>query len=504
MTETVCLDGGLSPAEVERVARHFAVVEISTAAEERVEQARAVVDRMLAEDRPIYGLNTGLGAAVDTRLSADDVVAYQQRAVPARAVGVGGAAGRDVVRATMLVRAAGLAAGGSGASLGVLRSLIAALNAGVHPVVPLLGSVGAGDLPPLAHLALGLCGQGQAEYHGEVLPAGEALARAGLAPLVLAAKDGHALMGANAFSVGRACLALVDLGRLLRWLEAAAAMGFEAARGNLSVLDGRALAARPAFGQLRAAARLRRLLDGSALWLPDAARRVQDPLSLRCVPQAFGALLHALDGANEAVAIELASCGDNPVVIAADGVTLSQGNFDLTALVLELERLGQAIAHVACGSAWRTLKLMSPGFSGLPRFLTPLGPSRNGFSTAQKTLAALEAEIRHLALPASLASLPVADGVEDQASLAPGVVTKLCTMIDRLRWVVTIELVVAAQGVELRGLPHIGAGASAAHLFVREHVAPLKEDRAYGADFAALATAIAATDPATLFGVADA
>ncbi len=487
----------LTVADIVAIARDRARLEISPEAEARVLAARAVVERYAASEVPVYGLTTALGAGVDTRLSNDDLVAFQRRTVPARAVSVGRPAPTDVVRSMMAVRAAGMMAGGSGVSLPVLQGLVAALNAGVHPIVPALGSIGAGDLAPLANMADGLLGAGEAEYQGTVRPAIEALAAAGLKPLDLGPKDGHALLVANSYSVGQACLALADLDRLLGWLDLGAVLNFEAFRANLSVLDDRALAARPAFGQRLAAERLRGLLEGSGLWQDGAARRVQDPLSYRCVPQVFGALIHALDEAREATAIELVSSGDNPVVLPGDGLILSHGNFDLTAFVLSWERLGQALVHAATGTAYRTLKIMSPGFSDLPRFLTPLGQSRTGSATVQKTVSAMEAEIRHLALPASFAPLPAADGVEDQASMAPTVLAKMAGIVERLRYLVAIELISAAQAVDLRkAAAPIGRGAAAAHRFVRGLVPMLEEDRAQGHDFIRLATALQQNDPA--------
>lgn len=479
-------------AEIVAIARDGARIELTPAVEQRVAAARAVVDRHAQEERPVYGLTTGLGAGVDTRLAADDLVAFQMRVPQARAVGVGPALPRASVRAMMAVRIAGMAAGGSGVSPDVFRGLIEALNAGFHPVVPSLGSIGAADLAPLAHMAQALLGHGEAEFSGEVMPAATALARAGLAPLVLGTKDGHAIVVANSLSVALACLRLHEIDRLFDWSLLAAALNVEAFRANLSALDDRALAARPAFGQRAVAARLRRLLSGSSLLAEGAARRLQDPLSYRCMAQVWGAWLHASEEAGEATTIELSSSGDNPVVLAAEGLILSHGNFDMTAFVLSWERLGQAMAHAAAATAYRTLKIMSPALSELPRFLTAMGQSRTGFATVQKTVSALEAEIRHLALPVSLTPLPTADGVEDQASMAPSVLAKTEAIVERLRYLVAIELVAAAQAVELRGVTQeLGAGTRAAHAAVRRLVEPLGEDRAQGPDFMRVAAAIA-------------
>jgi len=481
--------------DIVAIARHGARIEISQAVEDRILASRAVIERYVASNIPAYGVTTGLGASVDTALSADDLAAFQRRTVPAHTVGVGPSAATDIVRAMMATRAACMAAGGAGVSPSVFHGLVDAVNAKFHPVIPILGSIGAADLSQLSHMASGLFGEGEAEYGGRVMPASEALAAAGLKPIELGPKDGHALFVSNAYSVGHACLVLHDVNQLYGWMELAAVLDFEAFRANLSVLDDRALAARPAFGQRQAAEGLRRLLSGSGLWQANAARRIQDPLSYRCIPQVFGALLHARDEARAATEIELASSGDNPVILGKADVILSHGNFDLTAFALAWEQLGQALAHIATGTAYRCLKLMSPGFSDLPRFLTPMGQSRTGFSTVQKTISSLEAGIRHLALPVSLAPLPAADGVEDQASMAPAVVDKTATIVERLRHLVAIELMLSAQALDLRAPSGpLSQGASAAHAFVRKTVDHLSDDRAASPDIIRLSEDIAARD----------
>ncbi|WP_368517733.1 histidine ammonia-lyase [Rhizobium sp.] len=487
---------GASPtvSDIAAIARRSAWIEVSPDVENKIAAARAVVEHYLAADRPVYGLTTALGAGVDTRLATDDLIAFQLRVPQARAVGVGPALPRETVRAMMAARIAGMTAGGSGVSLPVFAGLVAALNAGFHPVVPSLGSIGAADLAPLAHMGRALLGDGEAELDGAIMPARDALSKADLAPLPIAPKDGHVLVVANSLSVGKACLCIEDIERLFDWSLAAVALNFEAFRANVSAFDDRALAARPAFGQREVAARLRELLSGSSLFVDGAARRLQDPLSYRCTPQVWGALLHAVGEARAATEIELASSGDNPVVLADEGLILSHGNFDMTAFVLAWERLGQAIAHCAAATAYRTMKIMSPGMSELPRFLTPLGQSRTGFATVQKTVSALEAEIRHLANPVSLTPIPVADGIEDQASMAPSVLAKIEAMIERMRYLVAIELVASAQAVELRSVAgELGSGTLGAYRQVRQLVAPLEEDRAQGPDFQRVMEFIAET-----------
>ena len=481
-------------SDITSIARRSARIEISPDVENKINAARAIVERYLAADQPVYGLTTALGAGVDTRLATDDLIAFQLRVPQARAVGVGPALPREIVRAMMAARIAGMAGGGSGVSLPVFAGLVAALNAGFHPVVPSLGSIGAADLAPLAHMGRALLGDGEAELDGAIMPARDALSKAGLASLPIGPKDGHVLVVANSLSVGKACLCIEDIEWLFDWSLAAVALNFEAFRANVSAFDDRALAARPAFGQREAAARFRELLSGSSLFIDGAARRLQDPLSYRCAPQVWGALLHAIGEARTATEIELASSGDNPVVLADEGLILSHGNFDMTAFVLAWERLGQAIAHCASATAYRTMKIMSPGMSELPRFLTPLGQSRAGFATVQKTVSALEAEIRHLAHPVSLTPIPVADGVEDQASMAPSVLSKIEAMIERMRYLVAIELVASVQAVELRGVAgELGSGTLGAYRQVRQLVASLEEDRAQGPDFQRVTEFIAET-----------
>jgi histidine ammonia-lyase len=491
MTSIELTEAPLSPEDVVAIARTGTQLVLSDTVRARVEAAHAVVEDYAARQLPAYGLTTGLGANADTRLDADEQAAFQLRVADGRSVGVGPVLASEVVRAIMAARIAGMCAGGSGVSWPACAALVAALNAGIHPAIPALGSIGAGDLAQLAHLTRGLMGHGQVERRGVLLPADQALRGAGPPPLPLGAKDGHALVVANSYSVGWACLVLADIERLFDWALAAVALAFEGFRANLSVLDARALAARPAFGQVEAGARLRTLLAGSALWEAGAARRLQDPLSYRCAPQVLGALLHAIQDARAAVRIELASSGDNPVVLHPDGVMLSQGNFDMTAFVLCWERLSQALAHAATGIAHRTMKIMSAGVSEAPRFLTPLGSSRTGFGSLQKTVSASEALIRHLAMPVSLGVMAVSDGIEDQASMAPAVVSKVNESLGHFRHLVAIELMVAAQAIELREVTdRLGDPARAILRDVRTHCPPLVEDRPLGPEVSQLAEVI--------------
>jgi len=487
--ETVVIgDAPLSIDALAAIARQRRKIALSEAAKNRVLRARAVIEHAVADNKPVYGLTTGLGAGVDTRLSPDDLAAFQRRVAFARAVGVGSEMPADEVRAMMVARIAGMAVGQTGVSLAVPLALADALNAGFHPIVPSIGSVGAADLAPLAHMALALLGDGEAEVAGERLGGAEALVRAGLQPVPIGPKDGHALVVANAASAGRGALALVDARLALDTLDRAAALSMEAFGANISPLAEAVNAARPAPGQLAVAKAIYAMLVGGQLADNRVSRRVQDPLSYRCVAPVHGAARTTFAEAEAMVVLELNHSGDNPVIVG--GQLLSNGNFDMTCFTLRFEALAQALSHVATISAQRALKLMSPSYSDQPRFLTPMGQSRAGFATLQKAISALEGEVRARAQPATLALLHAADGVEDHAANAPAAVTKLAESAERLLVLAACEMIVAAQAIDLRGGVPLGAGTVRIHDFVRAHVDRLQEDRPSGPDVSRLADAI--------------
>ena len=491
--KAITLSGhGVTVADVVATARHRAPIALSPDARARVVAARAVVDRLTASGAAYYGVTTALGANTGKPISADELATYQRHAVLARAVGIGARFPTDVVRAMMFARIAAMAVGGSGVSPTVLDALVAALNAGLHPIVPSKGSIGVADLAPLSHMTLPLLGLGEAEFEGRVTKGADALARAGLAPVTLAAKDGLALISANAATVGHAALVLEDCAHTLDALNVATALTFEGFRANLSPLDPRVQKSRPARGQAAIAQRLSALLSGSALWQPGAARRVQDPISLRCVSQVHGAALAALLVVRDDVEIELNSAADSPVVLTEDEAMLSTGNFHIPGLAIDFDALGLAFAHVAMICVERCQKLYAPGMSGLPLQLTRRGPEHSGFATTQKTLTALHNEIRHLANPASLDCLPVSETVEDHAPMAANVVAKTGAMVAPLTHLAAIELLSAAQAIDLRelALETLGEGARSAYTAVRARVPMLDEDRPLGPDIETIAAAI--------------
>jgi histidine ammonia-lyase len=491
---TIVLGGGEACTidTIVAVARDFAAIKLDASVPSRLAAARAVVMGALERGEKVYGLTTGLGAAVDTRLSSDAIPAFQARAIQARAVGVGERFSIEEVRAMLAVRLVGICHGASGLSPVLAETIAAMLNAGVHPVVRRIGSLGEADLSPLAQAFLPLTGSGQVEFNGAILGGGEAMAAARIALPVLGPKDGLALLNANAQSVGLAALAVDAMNTALHAGFLAGALSLEGFRANLSPLDPGAGKLRMMPGHNAGVTRLSHLLRGSDLFEPGMARRVQDPLSFRCLAPVGGHAAQAAAAAGMAVDGELASAPDSPLVLVEREAMISTVNFDTTELALTLEAAGLALSHMAAISAARIVKLMSPGMSELPRFLTRHGGSHSGFATSQKTASALEAEIRHLALPLGAMTLPVADGVEDYAPMTPRIVEKTHAIAKRLTRLAAIELVVAAEAVDLRGKIRLGGGTAAAHRFVRRHVARLDDDRPMGREYEALALALEA------------
>jgi histidine ammonia-lyase len=474
----------LSAGALTEIARTQAVVALAPEARETIVSSYAALKALVSGGAAIYGISTGLGAAVDIRISQPDAAA-QERVALARSVGVGRHARQDEVRAMMAARIARLARGRSGASPEAVDALLSLLNRGVHPVVPMTGSVGAADLAPLAHIASVLIGAGEAEYEGEVLPGAEALARAGLHPLHLKGKDGLALVSSNAAAVGLAALVISDARPLLAGLLAAAALSFEGYRATLAPLSPRAVELHPVPGQAWVAETLLKAFAGGDLVKPGASRRLQDPLSFRCVGPVYGALVRVLAAALAQFELELNSSDDNPAILPGEGLSQPTANFDTTHLALAFESLGLAMARVAAACGERIMKLMSPASSDLPRFLSPV-EGQSGFSTVQKTVSALTAEIQHRAMPMPVVLMPVADRVEDYGTMALAIVEKTGEIVARLRLLAAIELMVAAQACDLRAGITLGNVNSVVHNHVRSVVAPLRDDRPTSADIVAI------------------
>lgn len=492
MTETALAIGDrrLELEAIRRVAVGGARVSLTPAAHTRMMVARAVVDRHLSEGRPVYGLTRGLGGQAQLALPVKTLAEFSRLTVLGRAHAVGPRLPRSAVRAAMLVRANGLAQGGAGVRPELAEFLIALLNAGVHPEIPSIGSTGASDLCQLAHLGLTVIGEGNAEFGGTKMPATEALQRAGLAPFALAPKEGLALCSANAATAGRGALALATARDLFLLINLAAALSMEGFRANLSPLDPRVVAARPQPGQVETAHLLRGLLAGSALPEPGAARRLQDPLSFRCVAQVHGSLRTALAGAGAALRPELDGVGDNPLVLAADDAILSNGNFHTPALALGFDMAALGLAQAANLAVNRAARLLNGRFTDLPDRLTREPPPAAGMAPLMKTAETLAAEIRLCANPVAADQRTSADGIEDDTTNASLAVAKFETAIERFRLLVALEFLVAAEAVDHARPQALGKGPALAHRLLREVVAPLGTDRPLGVDVERIAEAL--------------
>ncbi|MEQ8370431.1 MAG: histidine ammonia-lyase [Alphaproteobacteria bacterium] len=453
-----------------------------------VDAAAAVVARAAAGDDAVYGVNTGFGLLAKTRIPPDQVAELQRRIVLSHAAGTGPDLPHDAVRLVMALKVASLARGHSGVRRSVIEALLAMLNGGVLPVIPAQGSVGAsGDLAPLAHMAAALIGQGAADFGGERMPAADALARAGLAPVTLSAKEGLALLNGTQVSTALGLLALYRADRLFAMALLCGALSVDAAAGSDTPFDPRIHALRGQPGQSAVAAALARLLAGSAIRAShrEGDERVQDPYSLRCQPQVMGAALDQMRHVADVLRREANAVTDNPLVFADTGEILSGGNFHAEPVALAADALAVAVAEIGALAERRIALLIDANFSGLPAFLVASPGLNSGFMLAQVTAAALASENKSLAHPASVDSLPTAAGQEDHVSMATGAVRRLTPMLDNVAGILAIELLAAAQGIDFRRPLASSPALEQVHAAVRQQVRGLDEDRFFHPDIEA-------------------
>lgn len=487
---THCIDADPLPlATLVRWAREDARFAFAPAAWARIEADRVVVEQHAAAGKPVYGLNTGLGGNLGYRLADDEIIAFQRQVIRGRMIGMGEPLPIDVVRSAMLARVCSLARGGSGVSVGAAQALLELLNAGITPVVPSIGSIGAGDLGLCAHMVAPVIGEGEVFLAGRRMDAAQALAQAGLEPAQLQPKDGLGLINASPVTAGYAAVVADTLDRVLLSAAAVAALAAEAYAANLGVYDPRIAAARPAGAQPAAAALFRALLAGSSLYR-QPARAIQDAISFRTTAQVFGAAYAAHASLRAAVDAEINGCSDSPIVFAAQGEMVSSPNFHTSVIALAFDTMAIALVQLASASVQRIIKLQTPQLSGLPRYLSPVGGASVGFNAMQKTAAALHAEIRLHATAASTDAIVVSDTVEDHATHAMLAVRKLAAQLRLLQWLLGIEAMVAAQAADLRQPERLGAGSGAVHAQVRAVVAKLEQDRPPGPDAVRVAQAL--------------
>ena len=518
-TTTLALTGlDLTLEDVEAVARGRVDITLDDGARQRMAASRAVIEELVATDQTVYGVTTGFGALASQRISHEDVARLQENLLISHAVGIGPIHGRHTTRAMLLLRANALAHGQSGCRPELVERLLDFLRLGIHPLVPEQGSVGAsGDLAPLAHLALPIIGRGKAEVDGETLSGADALAKRGLAPMKLEPKEGIALLNGTQQMTAIGVLVLLHAERLLATASVTAAMTTEAMLGTDVAFTAAYQLARPHPGQVRIAAQMRHLLRDSELMRSHHgdSHKVQDPYSIRCVPQVHGAVADAITYARSVLEIEVNSATDNPLVFpegagvepstssTAGGRVISGGNFHGQPVALAMDVLAIAVAELGSISERRIAQLIDGRLSGLPPFLVENAGLNTGMMLHQYAAAALVSENKVLAHPASVDSIPTSANQEDHVSMGPIAARQAREVLRNVEQVVGLELLCAAQGLDFRlsDGKRPGVGVAEAHALVRSKVGHLAGDRDPQPD---LAAAIEMVRTGALVGLLDA
>ncbi|MCC6230021.1 MAG: histidine ammonia-lyase [Phycisphaerales bacterium] len=477
----------LSIDQVTHAARSHAAISLAHGARGCISRARAVVERATSDGLPHYGVNTGFGSLARRRIDANDLRELQRNLVRSHAAGIGPPLPNDVVRGMMLLTAASLTRGRSGVRVEVVESLVAMLNAGITPVVPSIGSVGAsGDLAPLAHVALALIGEGEVVADGRVQPAGAAMRARGIEPVTLEAKEGLALINGTHLMAAQGALACHDFGVLFRAALVAGAMSIDACRATDAFLDERVHESRSQPGQTYVARELTRLMRGSEIVRSHIENdpRVQDPYSLRCMPPVLGGAWDAFHFVKSVIERELGAVTDNPLVFAEPDTIISAGNFHGMPLAIPLDLLAIAVSHVAGISERRTYLMLAATDpeAHLTAYLSPKPGLHSGLMISQYTAAAACNEIIGLATPASVSNIPTSAGTEDYNSFGPRSAAKARRAIELAEHVVAIELLCAAQGIELHRPLKAGVAVEHAIERIRREVPPLAFDRPPTAD----------------------
>jgi len=516
----ILLDGStLTIEQLLGIADRGEPVALADAARDRVRASRAVVDRRAGGDEPAYGINTGFGSFAEVKIAPDALETLQLNLLRSHAAGLGEPLPIRAVRATMALRANVLAKGFSGISVETLDALIGLLNHGVHPRVPSRGSVGAsGDLAPLAHLALVLIGEGDALVEGDdeerksrkgrkanedslrvsralrSISGGEALRRAGLTPIRLGPKEGLALINGTQPSTAVLALALAGAEQVARAADIAAALSIDALRGSIHPFEARIHDARPFRGQQTSAANIDALMRGSGINRShEHCGKVQDAYSLRCAAQVQGATREALRFVRETVLVEANSATDNPMVFADSGDIVSGGNFHGAPIAIAADLLAAALVPLATISERRTDRLVDPTLSGLPAFLTRDGGLKSGYMLAQVTAAAVASEMKSLAHPAGVDTIPTSANREDHVSMSMTAALKAYTSVSRAREVVAIEILCACQAIDLLAPLTSSPALRRVHQLVRSRVPILDDDRAPAPDIIAITELIASS-----------
>lgn len=477
----------LKIADVQAVAVDGRKIEIAKQCHQRMAAGRAVVDRYFNDNVPAYGLNTGLGVRATDMLLADEAAEFSTRMVRGRAQAIGQPLPVSAARAAMLVRLNTLLSGEAGASVAVADALLDALNTGVTPVMPATGSIGAGDLVVMAAVPHALMGEGDAFLDGERMSGADALRQAGLKPLTLGPKDGLVLCNNQAHSASFACLAARSARTMLDAANISAALVMEGFRANMSPLSSAAAGLRPQAGQVETAKAFRDLLDGGALMQDGAARRLQDPISLRSIIQTHGAVYAALDVLEAAIDVEINHAPDNPAVLLAEDRIVSTGNYHTPWLSQALDVTARTLAVLANDAVSRIQRLCTPEISGLAPLLSSAATDRAGFGPLLKTVEALRANIIHLASPVPVIPSFNAGGVEDAATFTPLAASKLMQLCEQLSYLLAYELLAGAQALDLAAPDGVAPRLAVAHQQIRVLSAFLDDDRPIGREVEAIA-----------------
>ncbi|MFD1774720.1 histidine ammonia-lyase [Paenibacillus rhizophilus] len=470
-------------------------VKISDEARVKVNQSRAIIDAIVKQGRSVYGVTTGFGKFSDTVISAKDAEKLQINLIRSHACAVGEPLPPDTVRTMLLLRANALAKGYSGITADALQLLIDMLNAGITPVIPSQGSLGAsGDLAPLSHLALVLVGEGEARVQGERLSGSEALRRVGLKPIKLKAKEGLALINGTQAMTAIGVVAFLEADRLAALADGVAALTLEALRGITDVFAPDSHLARPYPEQRLVAGRILELLKGSSLTTAQGEIRTQDAYSLRCIPQVHGAVQQVLTYVREKLLIEINSATDNPLVFPDTGQVISGGNFHGQPIAFAMDFLGIGMAEIASISERRIERLVNPQLNDLPAFLSPDPGLQSGMMIAQYVAASLVSENKTLAHPSSVDSIPSSANQEDHVSMGATAARHAAIIVDNGYKVLAIEAICAAQAAEIRGADRLAPATRKLLHQIRSVVLPLTEDRSMSGDIERLARSMKTQD----------
>lgn len=449
----ICLTGhDLNTEKLVAVARFGAKVSLSTKAEAAMMESRKLTEKIVAEKRTTYGINTGFGDFSNVSIGDDSIDKLQQNLILSHCCAVGEPYTEEVVRAMMLLRANALSIGYSGIRPNIVKTLIQMINAGVHPVVPQKGSLGAsGDLAPLSHMVLPMIGFGEANYRGERKPGAQAMKEAGIPICTLKAKEGLALINGTQAMTAVGSLAFYDAVCAARIADIVGSLSMEALTGLLNAFEERVQLVRPHKGQGLVARNVRTLLNGSEIMKTSEGKRVQDAYALRCTPQVHGAVRDVLASARATIEIEMNSVTDNPILFTEDGAVISGGNFHGEPIAFTMDFIGIAVSELANISERRLERMLDPATSeGLPKFLASDGGLNSGYMICQYSAASMVSENKVLAHPASVDSIPSSANQEDHVSMGTTAARKLRSIVENTFSVLAFELMAAAQGIDYR------------------------------------------------------